>query len=295
MIFFIVIIFIVLQLPFEPEYYKLKTGIPNSDMKSVLNTIFNMDNMDRLSQIENPERQERIIIAERHSYSQIKYYLENHSEFSRKNRGEIRNYKISMVQRMREINARNFFNSRGPVWIVNSDPRDINKSDKYLVKSNIMFQQIFKENQNELICYLPHTLSNILTFNNKNGFKGISPISEMAIKSEMRSGKEVLVARSKGKNTFLEFPEIQYPKDRFLSISARMESPTQTDLCIFYMTESDKQYTQSKSVCIWIDYGQNNLNAIINDKNIYGKILLSPGKASGDYIISEISIDAVDR
>ncbi len=287
----IVIILIFLQLPFKPEYYESKKHIPDSDMKYVLNTILKMDHMDLLGHVKN---QKRLIMADEHSFHQIKYYLKNHTEFSNKNRDIFAaDYKIFKVRRMRELNTRGYVNNIKPVWIINSNIRDINNADKYLIRDNIIFKKIFKKNQNELIYYLPHTVSNIITFDQKNGFEGIRGLSNMDLKREMRHGREVLVARSSGRNSFLEFQEIKYPKDRFLSISAHIESPAWTDLRIFYMTESDKQYSESKSVTIWIEYGQNTLNAVINDKNIYGKILMSPGKVPGKYVISEISIYSV--
>jgi hypothetical protein len=274
-------------------------------MKTVLNTISDMDYKDRLGRDNKREEQKRVIIAEHQSYRTIKYYLENHSKYSNKKNNKFNDFDLLYIKSMREINneinnlSHTYLNSNEPVWIVNSY-KDIGKADKYLVNKNKIFNKIFKKTQNEsthylheLIYYLPHRASNILTFNHENGFGDIIDTKDMNLRSEMRSGKEVLVATTTGQDSCFDLQEIEYPKDKFLSISAQIESPARTDFRIFYMTESDRQYSESNYVSIWLQYGENTLTAVINDTNIQGAIRICPGKIPGDYVVSEIKIDSV--
>ncbi len=292
---FMVIILILLQLPFKPEYYKVKKG-NRPDIKSILNTI---SDMGPLSQGKSLNKQPRVIIAEDASYQPIKYYLESHSELSEKYKEIRSDYKILYVIRMREINKlistelSDYVKNGEPVWIVNSNPGDINMLGKYLVMDNIRFHKIFEES--ELIKYDLPGMSNIFTLDHESGFKGIEGMTEMDMKNEMVNGKEVLIARTTGKSSCFELKSIEFPKDKFLAISAQIKSPAWTDFRVYYMTESEKQYTESNSVSIWTNYGNNTLTAMINEMNIYGKIRICPGMVAGVYEISEIKIDAVNK
>lgn len=91
-------------------------------------------------------------------------------------------------------------------------------------------------------------------------------------------------------------PQLLLPemiKDRSFSggmiLRVSMSSPVESSMQLFYKTSQDRTYTESKSVCVPVHRGLNQVNISLVGVDVAGQLRLDPAGAPGTYSIEKIT------
>jgi len=90
----------------------------------------------------------------------------------------------------------------------------------------------------------------------------------------------------------IRLPEFNHPGQNIV-IEIDMESPAETFLQVFYLSENNTDFTEEFSVTKKVFPGQNQIRALIPESKARGILRIDPGNTPGKYNISRIRIATI--
>ncbi len=104
-----------------------------------------------------------------------------------------------------------------------------------------------------------------------------------------------LLVTATGKDPHFQLPPFDFPSRQGIELEIILQSPTQTELQMFYLVQGETKYSEKFSMTKPIQKGRNTLHLSLIRNDLWGKLRLDPGRAPGEYRIHSIRVYAKDR
>jgi hypothetical protein len=119
----------------------------------------------------------------------------------------------------------------------------------------------------------------------------LKPLHQLSVSVEQRD----IVLRSSGSDPYLELPPIQLPAAGRTILHVRLSSPVTTEFQVFYATPQAPAYDQARTLEAKLRQGENDLYLEIPVHGCEIRLRVDPGEASGDYILHDLQLRAVEE
>lgn len=130
------------------------------------------------------------------------------------------------------------------------------------------------------------SINTVLLVNRDKGYDGIHSLHQMSVLSDPRG----LILRSTGNDSYFSLPLLGLSPTAALVIRVVITSPKDTDLQLYYCSESVPFHTEEQSIHRAIRKGFNEVFFQPPGKDLCGHLRLDIGRTSGEFLLHTIEV-----